>query len=282
MKRVKNEEIVYSSNRENSEISVYQYGKHVCPPSHFYGPSTREYYLVHFVIKGKGTYRVGDKVWNIEKNQGFLIRPGEETFYQADQVEPWEYYFVGFHGTGAKKLVDSINWVDGYIIKPNNFSAITRCLKDMYSIKKLEAWSECRIIGDIYILISALIKEGMIATQKDQAREKISVLNDAIDYIRNNYEKDISVEDIAKKANVHRTNLYRLFKEKLDISVIKYLKNYRLDMAASLLLTTELTAYEIAEKVGMEDYPHFSKQFKASYRYTPSVYRKKFKKKTQK
>jgi two-component system response regulator YesN len=152
----------------------------------------------------------------------------------------------------------------------------------MYSIKKLEKWSECKIIGDIYSLISALIKEGRTADANAQSREKTSVLNDAIEYIRNNYDKDISVEDIAKKVNVHRTNLYRLFKEKFDISVIKYLKNYRLDIAASLLVNSDLTAYEISEKVGMTDYPHFSKQFKASYRFTPTTYRKKFKGKTPK
>ena len=101
-------------------------------------------------------------------------------------------------------------------------------------------------------------------------------LNKAIDFIRNNYDKGIRIPDIANEVNMHRVSLYRLFKERLNISVEEYIQNYRMDKAVFILLNSDLSITEIAVRVGMSDYPHFCRQFKKYYGFTPSEYRKQF------
>ncbi len=69
--------------------SSYSFGPAVRPSSYSFGPAVRPNYLIHYVLKGKGYYYVNDRKYTIEANQGFLIRPTELTFYQADKLDPW-------------------------------------------------------------------------------------------------------------------------------------------------------------------------------------------------
>lgn len=275
-KSTKQPEIVFSADKSSNELSCYHYGKQACPPLNSYGPAKRNYYLIHFITAGKGKYTVGGKTFYLGKNEGFLIRPNEETFYQADEKEPWEYYFVAFHGTEAERIVDEIDWIDGYIIRPTNYQSVRKVMRTMHSIKKQDLWGEYMVIGNIYILLANLIQESKRSKGAASKYEKEDSLNKAIDYIKNNYDKGIRIPDIANEVNMHRVSLYRLFKERLNISVEEYIQNYRMDKAVFTLLNSDLSITEIAARVGMSDYPHFCRQFKKYYGFTPSEYRKAF------
>lgn len=275
-KRMKQPEVIFPTNKNSNELAFYHYGKQACCPSNFFGPCKRDYYLFHFVISGKGEYRVGGKTFSVEKNQGFLIRPNEETYYQADKNNPWEYYFVAFHGTVASQMVNAVDWEDGYIIKPQNFQTVRALMKRICALKKPEVWGEYIVLGNLYILLGTLAKESNIQKSQLMKNEREDILNKAIDYIKKNYSGGLKISDIADEVNMHRASLYRLFKEMLNISVEKYLQNYRMDKAVSLLLNTDMSTSEIASQVGMFDYPHFCRQFKKYYGFTPSDYRKNF------
>ena len=231
---------------------------------------------MHFVTEGKGKYVVGDKTFQVQKNEGFLIRPNEETFYQADKEEPWEYYFVAFHGTIAEKMVNAVDWIDGYIIRPQNYQSIRSIMRSIYAVKKPELWGEYMLLGHMYMLWANLIKESAQNKMAEVNSGQEDLLNKAIDFIKRNYERGIRVADIAKEVNMHRVSLYRLFKECLNVSVEKYLQNYRMDKAVFLLQNSDLSVMEICMRVGMGDYPHFCRQFKRHFGFTPSEYRKLF------
>lgn len=279
-KKGKQAELFYTPKRLNGDLAVYQYGHHKCPSSHFYGPSKRGYYLFHFIVKGKGVYKCGDKEFLLEKGMGFLIKPGEETFYQADKNDPWEYYFVAFHGIIAQNIVKEIVWLDGYVFCAEDEEAIKRCMKNLCKEKTLYAWSEYKVLGELYLLLAELIQQKSTKNETNESEKNESDLERAIVYIKQNAASpDCSVSKIAKHVNMHRTSLYRLFKRRFGISIIQYLQNYRMDQAAALLQATDLAAKEIATKVGMPDYPHFCKCFKEHNGYSPLEYRKKFQKK---
>jgi AraC-like DNA-binding protein len=275
-------EVFFPVGKNSNELSLYHYGKHGCLPGNSYGPNKRDYYLLHFVASGKGVYKVGGKTFHLQKNEGFLIRPNEETFYQADVGEPWEYYFVAFHGTIAEKMVNAVDWIDGYVIRPQNYQSIRSIMRAIYSVKKPDLWGEYMALGNLYMLWANLIKESERNKETELPSAQEDLLNKAIDYIKKNYERGIRVSDIANAINVHRVSLYRLFKECLNVSVEKYLQNYRMDKAVSLLQNTDLSVTEICARVGMFDYPHFCRQFKRHFGFTPSEYRKQFVSKSSK
>ena len=94
----------YAEASGNNSLYIVNFGEEKCQPFHFYGPAQRTHYLIHFVVSGKGTFRYPGQTQVIEAGQGFLILPGEETFYQADGEDPWHYAWVGYAGGEAEEM----------------------------------------------------------------------------------------------------------------------------------------------------------------------------------
>ena len=76
---------------ESSSLSFGFAGREQCMGSHSFGPAKRAHYLIHFIIKGKGVFFADEKKYVLKQRDMFLIRPGETTFYYADEEDPWEY-----------------------------------------------------------------------------------------------------------------------------------------------------------------------------------------------
>ena len=86
--------------------------------------------------------------------------------------------------------------------------------------------------------------------------------------------KKISIEEIAKEFSVSRSYLFRMFKEKLNLSVSEYILDIRLTNACLLLKNPLLTNYQVMTLSGFSDYSNFLKLFKRKYGVTPRDYRK--------
>ena len=71
-------------------------GHEDCQSKHTFGPAVRTFWLLHYVVSGKGKYIVNDTEYAVYPGQAFLIRPGEITTYQADEKDPWHYVWSAF------------------------------------------------------------------------------------------------------------------------------------------------------------------------------------------
>jgi len=267
-------EIFRTLDIDSTELAIYHCGRHKCLPGHSFGPVKREYYLFHYIAQGKGMFQNEQEIFHLTQNQGFLIRPNELTFYKADENEPWEYYFVGFHGIRASQIVDSIDWKDNCIVSPHAAGAVLDCFKDMYINAGAASWAQLRMTGELYALFSYLVKESNKNDHKPHTADGDNVVASALNFIKDKFALAINIGDIASFCNVDRSNLFRKFKKELNISPQDFLLNYRLDRAAAYMKETKLTSYEVALAVGMQDYPNFCKHFKRKFLETPIEYRK--------
>ncbi len=96
-------------------------------------------------------------------------------------------------------------------------------------------------------------------------------------YIKQHVNEELSVEKLATLVYLSPDYLTRIFKKRFGKSVIDYLAEYRIGLAAQLLLDTELSVTMIAAKVGYGNYSYFTKQFRKFYLITPREYREKYK-----
>lgn len=76
---------------EYNSLRIYYSGREQCSPGHFWGPAIRPHYLLHIVLRGKGSFQYGNQTWNLKGGDAFLIEPMKTHYYQADASEPWEY-----------------------------------------------------------------------------------------------------------------------------------------------------------------------------------------------
>ena len=94
--------------------------------------------------------------------------------------------------------------------------------------------------------------------------------------IRENLDKEtLRLELIAEKMGMNTRSLYRRFKKISPLTPSDFIKDYRFNYAAQLLVTTNLSVQEIIYKVGISNRSYFYREFAAKYNQTPTEYRNK-------
>jgi len=111
-----------------------------------------------------------------------------------------------------------------------------------------------------------------------EAYESFDRLQPVIDYIVQNYQRDISLSELSDIINVCEDHLIRLFKSATNKTPIRYILDLRMQEMLKLLLETNLSLTEIANKVGFSNANYMSRVFRARLKMTPSQYRKENKK----
>lgn len=99
------------------------------------------------------------------------------------------------------------------------------------------------------------------------------LIENILKYIDENYAKPLSLEIVAEEFLISKGYLCRLFKNKMKINFVDYVNLIRIGKVKSLLLTTNLRIYEIANICGFTDFNYFTKVFKKITGVTPTYYR---------
>lgn len=257
----------------NSSLTLFLCGWENCRPGHNFGPAIRAHYLFHYILKGKGKFYSGGHCYNISENQGFLISPGESTYYVADEEEPWSYCWFGFDGYEVKSILENCNLSKENPIFTDKSNGIFR--HELLSLVQLFEKSHCNeyeALGHLYMVFSKMQqkKKESVKTYDKSYADK------AIDFIRHNYSYDIKITDISKSIGIDRTYLYKLFMKIHNISPQQYLIQFRLHMACKLLESSNITITEVSYSCGFKDAPAFYKHFKNRYGVTPLEYRNRY------
>ncbi|MCS6816417.1 MAG: AraC family transcriptional regulator [Blastocatellia bacterium] len=98
-------------------------------------------------------------------------------------------------------------------------------------------------------------------------------LRRAIEFIHTHFDGDVRLKDMARAAFMSTFHFARLFKRVVGMTPHAYLMGVRLEQAARLLRTTDLSMLEISQRIGYASQSHFAKAFKAWTGLTPREYR---------
>ncbi len=134
-------------------------------------------------------------------------------------------------------------------------------------IDKLDTVEECSnyVKNEILKLMDLVVKE-----KNENYR---IIVKESIDYIKKNYTKDITLEEVARELFITPSYLSRVFKKETDVNFVTWINRYRVDRAKELLKNLSLKTYHIAEMVGYHDYRYFNINFKKYTGLTAKEYR---------
>ncbi len=265
-----------SKSLPTKDLYLNQFGFEQCSPGHYFGPAIRDYYLIHYITKGKGSFRVGEHLYELKRGQGFLICPDAVTFYQADKKDPWHYYWVGFNGEKAAQFLKEANLSEeNPILSYRKDGFFEEQFEKMCKVKNVDKNGELMGLGYLYILLSALIecntKQDSLKTSGNKQKEYVKQV---LDFICTNYASKITVTEIASVIGLNRSYLSSIFKETTQLSIQEYIVHYRISKAKELLDKKELSIGDISRSVGYTDPLLFSKIFKKVNGVSPLNYRK--------
>ena len=114
-----------------------------------------------------------------------------------------------------------------------------------------------------------LRKAAPIRNTADSERIKLMM-----DYVRDHYFENITVEEIAASAGVSSRECTRCFRRSIGSSPIEHLTQFRVRMAAKALRETNKTVLEISEDCGFSSPSYFGKIFRDLTGQTPKTYQK--------
>ena len=102
------------------------------------------------------------------------------------------------------------------------------------------------------------------------------LIRKAVDWIRGNLHRRISVDDLVARVPTSKRTLTRRFRDATGESPKEYIQRVRIDRAKSLLETSDMPVEKIAEQVGYCDTSAFTRQFSSQTLMTPKEYRNRF------
>ncbi len=111
--------------------------------------------------------------------------------------------------------------------------------------------------------------------KKETHLRHTKLANDLMNYITDNIDTDINIDELSMQFGVSKHHFHKIFKEQMGINIYEMIKSIRLQKASSLLITNRRsTITEIANMCGYSSQTSFIRAFKQRFDMTPKAWRK--------
>ncbi len=249
------------------DIRILFSGTESCAPEQTYGPGFRDYHVVHFITKGKGTFTMNGKTHTLSEGDGFFFPKDTVVTYRADKTDPWHYTWIAFPDDTTASRLALIGISESAPVFHKTDPEFTGRLAEL--IRALEEQeNEYTVLSRSYHVLAKLTDGAKRGNMQEEYVRKAS------EYMKFNLHGGVTVEDAASYAGIEKSYLFRLFKEHLGKTPMAYLTELRMNEAARELQNPAFLIRDIAYNVGYADQFIFSKAFTKYWGVSPSRYRK--------
>lgn len=244
-----------------------------------------------YIIEGDGNVVVNGNTYTIASNSVFLWPSGTEYCFKLSKntncrlaIINFDYTYEFSNMTEMIPLIYNFDFKTRAALKFDEFTDIASlnspiCLNNMHLFKNdvhaiVEEFESQKIYSSV--LISGMLKQLIIKIirQISSATDTKSKIKPILEYIRLNYDKDITNRSLAEIANYHPNYVNLLMKSYTGNTLRSYIIELRLNEALKLLLNTDESIEAVALHVGFKNPTHFCNTFKKKYGTSPSNYRK--------
>ena len=151
-------------------------------------------------------------------------------------------------------------------------------VKDLYEeiLREEDEMKSGAASASLIHLLRLLIYLSRLLEEKENSPFKITEYNNlpkVYDFINNNLNKKISIDELARIACMSKRNFQRIFMQVNNLNTSQYIMKVRLEKARDLLINTSMSISIIAFKTGFQGGAYFAKQFKKYFSVTPFRYR---------
>lgn len=270
-----------AANPEISDASglhVLFAGESQTQADHRLGPKVYDYFLLHFVEQGKGSFRTEFGHYDLSQGDCFLIQPDQLVSYASDHADPWRYRWIAFSGDEAPRLIARAGFTPQLpVFRPGPDSRIPGLLETvLQAFRSKKPSSNMASLGCLYLVMAeaeeTLVRESPLPAGETGVQR---IVKQMIHYMSSQYAHPMSVEQMCASLGYNRAYLSRIFKKETGIPPVTYLLRLRIDKSRQLLRERpELSIEQIAASVGLADALYFSRQFRRFHGESPSEYRR--------
>lgn len=241
-------------------------------PNHFH-----DYYVIGFIEKGERRLTCGGRGYVTGTGDLLLLNP--KLCHACEQTDgrTLDYRCINIRPEVMKKAALEITgqeYMPMFSEQVITESELVPLLKELH-LMIMNGETDLVKEEAFYFLLGQIIEEHTEKdrhTSKPQSEETAAVRR----YIEGNYDKNISLNDLANLTGLSKYHLLRLFTKENGITPYNYLSTLRIDKAKKLL-QEGVSPMETAFSTGFSDQSHFSNFFKKLIGLTPKQYMKIFK-----
>lgn len=245
--------------------------------THTAGRKNLSSYLFFIVKSGRGTVKYGNVEYEMSAGDCVFINCINK-YEHTSSSDLWTLKWVHFYGTNMDAIYEKYKERGGKVVfSVPNPSVIFGLLDDIQSIADSDSYlRDMEIHEKLSSLLLNIMKESWHEKEVDMTSEKRKDLRQIREYLEENFDKKIQLDDIAEKYNISKYYLSHIFNEQYGTSVNNYLISLRITKAKQFLRFTNMTTTEVANRLGYEDVNYFIRLFKKIENVTPGEYRKKW------
>lgn len=274
---------------EQQEFSV----SHICSIApvfheHQEAPHRHDFYTIYWIKKGELTHTIDTVTHVVKKNTLFFLAPGQ--VHQLKSSEKIDGYMIAFHNCmmcpAGSSDMDPIK--NGLFVN-DAFSSVvpitdTAVEKEIdWLIQRMEEEVNARrpnyssafrnLLQYFLIVASRNAPKPVSLTPEYQAKHNSALFMTFKGLIEQRYQELKNVSDYAAQLHIKPVLLNEISKQLSGITAGEHIRNRVILEAQRYLYNTDLTAKEIAYKLGFEDPHYFSRFFKKYTNQTPSEFK---------
>ena len=247
---------------------------------------------INYVYEGSARYHIDYDFFNSEPGDIVLIRPnGMHSIHPIENQNHITDTFQFHLDMIGHSIIDQVSLRYLQPLQTSSFKFIP-CIKP-----DMEGYDEIKIC--LFIIFDLSRNEGrhfelllkaklneliyllyfyryVVKKNTDDAYRKNEKIRELIDFINRNNEKNLTIEYLADFIGYSKTHFMSVFKQHTGTSCTEFVIQVRLNKASDLLINTNYSILDIANRIGFNNLSNFNRQFKRYYQTTPSHYRKHF------
>lgn len=258
-------------------------------------PHRHKYIQINYVNKGRGIHTVNKRDFDISKGDIFIIPPYIPHRIKETENEELEIIEFEFSTEFIVPSNDASTYLDFAYLEP--FMVIEEQMKPCFKLTGMLAEEVEKIFQEVLeeyslkeegfslmaralllkllVLVGRAYKGAIKGTTAEKVLNKFkTVIYKSKEYIDENFDDNITLNEVASKVNYSKSHFSYLFKAVMGKTFVEYLNEVRVAKAIELIETTDKNITDISYEVGFNSIANFNKNFKAVTGLTPSRYRR--------
>lgn len=237
-----------------------------------------------YILEGTGTAYTGNEVRHFVPGELVLVAPNiphcwksnvSDTSHVKSVFVQWDNHYLGsdwlekpeFHT--IKSMFDSCKAGFRFVLDGNE-ELVERAQQLRFLSPFKRMWGFTDVLYELSLLDRVPVGFGGNLDASVEHSKRIKVI---LDYVNKHYAQVISAEDMASITNMTAVSFSKYFSRTFGKSFTKFLNEYRISQACSLLVATDKQVDEVADLSGYQNMSFFHRQFKSRTGKTPLQFR---------
>lgn len=234
--------------------------------------TSKDSYILFYTLTGAGVVEQGDTAVTLGPGGALLLNcRSPQSYCTAPGQTHWHHYWVHLNGSGVQALEGILNprHITGVPL-----SELTAAPQFKTLLAEMKSASTAAAVRQALALHTLLAAMAQAVLTDSAASSNQALVQKAAEYLRENFEKDVTIEQLVEASHLSKAYFLRLFRRYMGTTPYNYLLCQRITRAKELLVTTDLAVGSIAQQVGFYNEANFSTRFAKMASQSPRDYRR--------